>query len=36
MSGHTRSIELLPWSVIEHWLSAHWDHAGPHKQGGRA
>jgi hypothetical protein len=20
-------VELLPWTVIEHWLSAHWDGA---------
>jgi hypothetical protein len=25
-------VEVLPWAVIEHWLSEHWDRAGLDEQ----
>ncbi|MGH8902175.1 MAG: hypothetical protein ACRDYA_10950 [Egibacteraceae bacterium] len=25
-------VELLPWKVVEHWLTAHWDRAGLDEQ----
>ncbi|MGH8902544.1 MAG: hypothetical protein ACRDYA_12910 [Egibacteraceae bacterium] len=29
-------VELLPWKVIEHWLSVHWDRAGLGEQADEA
>ncbi|MGH8901347.1 MAG: hypothetical protein ACRDYA_06605 [Egibacteraceae bacterium] len=26
-------VELLPWKVIEHWLTVHWDRAGLDDEG---
>jgi hypothetical protein len=25
-------VELLPWRVVKHWLSVHWDRAGLDEQ----